>query len=242
MKNLRQRNEDFTKQFDRLTLKDMILKKNIVEANRQTKKSPTKFNSLEDNFLARMLELDPIVPMRYVWHVDAVLYSNGFFYSDKNNDFKRFSIADQGLICKNNDLNAIFANNGLSSIGSFFPFVDDSFDGWMFRAGLREDMTPYMFGMDFWRIDTHAFNAKWYIDPNIKNDAIRSTKGERPINYICTPTNVPSRALTMFTFNMDMYIRELPKLIMTNSPLFPVSLLKPFDRVNRWIRKKTLAA
>jgi hypothetical protein len=231
------KSNDFSDQFNNLTLKNIIQKRNTKEPVRMPEKTSIRFESLEDNFLQRMLELQPIVPSRYVWHVDGTWY-------DRGNDLRRFSISSQGLLCKYSKCKAVFANNGLTSIASFFPYVDDRYDDWMFRNFFRKDMTPFeeMLKIDFWRIDTHTFNGIWYIDPNIKNDIIPFENGESPVNYICTPVDIPPRALKMYSFNLDVYIKKLPKLMMTNSSLFPLSLLTPDDRVNEWIRRKQSAA
>ncbi len=232
------KNRDFSYQFDNITLSDILKKTNNKEPKNQPPKSAFSFNTLEDNFLERMLELKPIVPNRYVWHVGGEVYSYPAI------EFDRISIVTEGLLCKKSLFNAVFANNGLTSIGSFFPFVDDWLDFHMFRDSFREDMTPYydILERDFWRIDTQAFNAKWYIDPNLKNDANKSTKGESQINYICTITDIPPHAIRLYTFNEDAYIKHLPKLMMTNSSLFPLTLLKLYDKQFEWVRRRRPAA
>ena len=238
MKTKTFKNRDFSCQFDNITLSDILKQTNKKEPGKQPKKSAFSFNTLEDNFLERMLELKPIVPNRYVWHVGREVYS----YPDI--EFDRFSIVSEGLLCRKSRCNAVFANNALTSIGSFFPFVDDGLNCLMFRDSFREDMTPYfdLVERDFWRIDTQAFNARWYIDPNLKDDANKSVKGESQINYICTTTDIPPHAIRLYTFDEDAYIKNLPKLMMTNSFLFPLNLLKLYDKQFEWVRRMRPAA
>ena len=145
MKTKNFKNRDFSYQFDNFTLNDIFQKRKCKKPKFQARNTALSFTSLEDNFLPRMLELAPILPNRYVWHVGGVVFGTDI-------EFVRFSIADQGLQCKHSRCKAVFANNGLTSIGSFFPYVDDRLDFYMFRDSFREEMTPWsdLLETDFW--------------------------------------------------------------------------------------------
>jgi len=226
MKQLRQRNEDFTKQFDRLTLKDMIL----ATDNRITIREVLEMRRLynikmpEDaTFMQRMLVFPPITPKRYVWHVGNYNYPGCPGYSPC------FSIATEGLKSSfgKNDRQVVFANNNFDYCSSFFPFVDFS------------DADPRDPRINYWRIDTHAFDAIWYIDPNLLY-ALHYLS-DNPTDYICTPSDIPAHALKLYHYPRALFEHTDPKR-RWDIAIYDIRFLEPDKRVNWWISRKIQAA
>ncbi len=151
------------------------------------------------------------------------------------------AVADEGLFVGWHG--AVFANNRLDSIQSFFPYIWDV-EEYLHKFVPVNDLTPSdeVGWVDFWRIDTRACHVTWYIDPNMINDRIFGHGNELPENYICTPEDIPPRALMFFKFRHELYFRHWKKALLTNSPRFPVTLLTPFDRANEWVARSNKAA
>lgn len=188
-----------------------------------------RWDELCETFIPRMQELGPIQPDRYLWHV-----------SGNVDDMGGFSIVSEGLKVRYSRCGgAICAHNRLSSIMYFYPFTvdmnafDDSFGGMLVPS---QDVLY----SDFWRIDTHTYNGKWYIDPNMRNYCF--VYGGRPENFICTPEDVPSYALKCFQLRMDVYLHEYKRLQEANLPVLSTSLLTPNEKVNEWIWRKCTTA
>ena len=227
MRKIRQRNQDFANQFNRLTLKDLIrisdnsdkeIKEILEIRNRYKLKT-----SNEIDFLQQMMELPPITPRRYVWHVGSAPWYR------RHSSVEQYSIATEGLkcSCSRPSFNAVFANNNSFHYTRFFPFIDDI---------VLEPCDP---AVDYWRIDTYAFEAKWYVDPNMMY--LLRLYYDDPSDYICTPDDVPPHALKLFHYPEHLYKHWNPQSFFDYS-LYDVRVLEPDDRINWWIRKKTLAA
>ena len=232
MKTKTFKNRDFSYQFDNITLSDIINEKK----EKTSYGKPTNLVSPKEdrkNLIDRMLELPPIIPARYVWHVTHL-----YCYED----LTTFSIASRGILreyCHYGS--AVFAHNKLTNLSSFYPFNIDlnSFEE---RRPLN-DLTPsgFLLGCGFWRIDNTIFKGKWYIDPNLK-DGDHFGDGTE-INYICTPEDIPPQALKYYEFDMESYLLNLPQLLQNRScGLLQVAFLKPVNKVNQWIRRLERAA
>lgn len=192
-------------------------------------------NYKNSDFMSRMLEQESITPVRFIWHI--AVYRNHF-----NHDLERFSITKEGLKRNCSCYKVIFANNGLVSITDFYPFIFD-FCVWpespdpLMKLIKKELEDPLIFS-DFWRIDTHAFKAKWRIDPNMRTE--RLVKNEN--NYIYTSENIPPFALKMFKVVPPIFQATVSENHDSGSTVFPLSLLKPDERVNSWIRQNRKGA
>lgn len=227
MKKLRQRSEDFTKKFDRLTLKDMIQ----ATDNRITIREVLEMRRLynikmpEDaTFMQRMLVFPPITPKRYVWHV-----GKAFDYPRYPDESPCFSIATEGLKSSygKNDRHVVFANNNAEHCSHFFPFVDFSY------ADPRDP------SINYWRIDTYAFEAEWYVDPNLLY--IVPCMSKNPTDYICTPSDIPAHALKLYHYPKELFEHTDPKR-RQYCCIYDIRLLEPDKRVNWWISRKMQAA
>ena len=229
MKPKNYQNCDFSNIFNNLTIKDTIQttekKKDVKNTEKFIPDSKfVSYTELHENFLPRMMRQEKVIPDRYVWHVT----------DDQNSDFKRFSIAKEGLKAGYGNFKAVFANNGLSSITHFYPLNIEVYM-WRqcrdyYRPFLR-DMDEAMLLCDFWRIDTHAFNAEWSLDPNMKSYN-RSYKN----SFICTTQDIPADALSLYKVDPDVFYSNLSGNIQYGKKIFPVSMLIPNKRVNNWIK------
>ncbi|MEI7463416.1 MAG: hypothetical protein WCK03_03410 [Candidatus Taylorbacteria bacterium] len=245
MKKRNYKNRDFSNQFNNITLSDICQKIKNIEPTKRKIASPasviteqnekyTNRDKLYENFIPRMLELDPIVPDRYIWHLT-------YPCCDGVENLRSFSIASEGLrVSRNRCGCAVFAHNRLYSISQFYPFIFDYNDLTMSFGGLPAPSSNVLYS-DFWKIDTHAYKGKWYIDPNMKND-FSIWDGMQPINFICTPEDVPSCALKLYKLTMDVYLASYKQLELSDAPLLSTSLLRPNDKVNEWVRRKRTAA
>jgi hypothetical protein len=245
MKTRNFKNRDFSCQFNNLTLQDIIQKSKNEEPTNRKFNNPSSiiseqtdlknaWDKLCKTFISRMLQLDPIIPGRYLWHVS-------FPWLDSTDNLRNFSIVSEGLKVKYSEgYDAIFAHNRLYSISEFYPFTIDmnSFNDSF--GGIPAPGSSILYA-DFWRIDTQAYNGKWYIDPNMKNDCFIYGNGH-PINFLCTPEDVPSYALKCYQLSLDVYLQEYKRLQRAHLPLLSTTMLRPNKDVNEWLRKKQAAA
>jgi len=88
----------------------------------------------------------------------------------------------------------VWANNQMENIFCLYPINIDGFG--MSQREILE--WPYSF--DVWRIDTRAFRAKWYIDPNHM-----LTHYDMKENWVFTESSVPPHALKLFHFNINEF-------------------------------------
>lgn len=229
-RNFINRNNDFSKQFDNLTLMD------IVNPKKETTYDPPVYTANPENdpenLIGQMLELPPIIPARFVWHVSHRGYGE--------TDLETFSIARRGILRDYNHYGpAVFAHNKLNSLTDFYPFcIDFAFE----RGQPLSDLTPsrWFQSCGFWRIDTHIFNGTWYIDPNLKDGGHFGCG--RAINFICTPEDIPPYALRYFEFDTDAYISDLPRILREEDYFLQIKHLKPVHKVNEWIKQFERAA
>ena len=163
-----------------------------------------------------------ILPSRYVWHV-----SKAMFECDKL--LNRWSILNKGLcfkapcsVCGEQD-SYIYAHNCIETISmlDMYPIFVDFYTG---KMELHEKRYPSIFHKltewscltiyDFYRIDTLAFNAEWWIDPLIHHEIKQGYWGNaRPENYVYTNVEVPPHAIKVFSFD-EFRFRDLgPKIV-----------------------------
>lgn len=128
--------------------------------------------------LHRIAGVRAIVPQRFVWHV-----------AGRSTPATRASIERFGLLAGFSEYDCVFANNQSESLESFFPFV---------LYGMDETLLPFTGEYraplnDIWRIDTSLCSARWYTDPNMRDE--RSGPASW---YICTRENIPPAALRRY--------------------------------------------
>jgi hypothetical protein len=75
----------------------------------------------------------------------------------------------------------------------------------------------------------------------MKNDCFIYGNGH-PINFLCTPEDVPSYALKCYQLSLDVYLQEYKRLQRAHLPLLSTTMLRPNKDVNEWLRKKQAAA
>lgn len=244
MKTRNLKNRDFSNQFDHITLDDIFQKERQKESNKgMLNKTPsiiTRKNDYGtwadscDSYIQRMLELDPIVPNRYVWHVTYPC-CDGIY------NLRSFAIASDGLKVRYSRCGgAICAHNRLYSISDFYPFIID-YDAFTDSFGGIQAPSSRVLYSDFWRIDTHAYKGKWYIDPNMKDDC-SIYSNTYPVNYLCTPEDVPAHALKLYKLSIDVFLNNYQRLGEPNFSLLSLSLLRPDNKVNEWVLRKRNAA
>ncbi|MEI7660681.1 MAG: hypothetical protein WCK34_00715 [Bacteroidota bacterium] len=229
------KNMDFSCRYNQLTLSDIIRKKTHTKKEKSISVTePIPFNSLEEKFIPRMMQQEAISPNRFVWHVSEYKWL-------AENDLKRFSIATEGLKCEYSKYKAIFANNALFLLGEFYPFRFDFMLDWGSNKPLN-DLTPanIVLHSDFWRIDTHACDARWHIDPNLVTEYRENEQQNR--HYICTSMDIPPYALRLYKVKLEVYRSKLLHNLESSSSVFPLSLLRPDERVNNWINRSKQAA
>ena len=229
------KNMDFSCRIDHLSLLDVIRKKKSPKIEKNISiAEPILFKSLEENFIPRMMQQEAITPNRFVWHVSEYNWL-------ADNELKRFSIATEGLKCEYSKYKAIFANNALFLLGEFYPFM---FDFMLDRGSNKpmHDLTPadIVLHSDFWRIDTLACAAKWLIDPNLVTEDRENMQQNR--HYICTTMDIPPIALKLYKVQLEVYRSKLLQNLINGSSVFPLSLLRPDERVNNWVNRSKQAA
>ena len=135
----------------------------------------------------------PIRPRRYVYHLD---YGRG---RRRRNDmefykYKRLNITLNGLYGKDQGNPGVWANNQMENIFNLYPVNIDGFG-----MSLKE-ILEWVLSFDVWRIDTHAFEAQWYVDPNhMLTDYYQKEK------WVFTESSVPPHALKLFHFNINEF-------------------------------------
>jgi hypothetical protein len=129
--------------------------------------------------LADVPGIEIIVPERYVWHVSSPK--------------KRVSIKESGLKVDSSDHNCIFANNQSFNVIFMYPFCLEAENG-RYRPN---NLLKY----DYWRIDTHSFQADWYIDPNMKDGPIEYMGDEK--YFVVTETPIPCEAIELFAVGQE---------------------------------------
>jgi hypothetical protein len=123
--------------------------------------------------------IEKIIPERYVWHLS----------SPEN----RASILKFGLTLEFGDHKCIFANNQSFNVIFMYPFCLEAEKG-RYRPN---NLLKY----DFWRIDTHSFQADWYIDSNMKNSPKKYECNEK--DFVATETPIPCKAIELFKVGQE---------------------------------------
>jgi hypothetical protein len=150
------------------------------------------YQTLYDNFNHAFENSWVIKPDRFIWHLTI--------------PENRGSIKRNGIL-KGHHNYAVFANNIIpaeESMMLFWPLPIDLYDHW--KISLVEFYALY----DFWRIDTHAFEAEWRIDPVLAKD-LKAYFLESPSHYICTRSNIPPDALKLYRYgDQQTSIKYIP--------------------------------
>ena len=143
-----------------------------------------------------------ITPDRFLWHVSKPKYTN---QQQDHIPHRRNDILKNGL--KFCHTNSVFAHNSIRLITEMYPIWMNSMEfnlsfSDMDRMIEEHKRLHWLKHYDFWRIDTDIYKGDWYIDPIIPGDLkfnpnLKST----PHNYICTPNEIPTAALTLFKFD-----------------------------------------
>jgi hypothetical protein len=140
-----------------------------------------------------MNELKRVVPDRFVWHIK---------YSNLIQDI---SIAESGLIRGMHGM--VFAHSFITKFRDTYPYCIDIY-GELDHVPVHRRSSCFDI-FTYWRIDTRAFKAQWYVDPNMRHDCVLSYEGV-PKNYICTDSDIPSHALKNFTFSRKRFENRTP--------------------------------
>jgi hypothetical protein len=138
------------------------------------------YNHLED-----VPGIERIVAERYVWHVAPIE--------------KRKFIFQNGLVPELSEHNCIFANNQSTNIFFFYPFCLEEYEG-----TLRDE---HFLLYDYWRIDTHSFQADWYIDPNMKNGPIEYMGDKK--YFVVTESPIPCEAIELFEVGEEFISKKM---------------------------------
>jgi hypothetical protein len=133
----------------------------------------------------------PIRPKRYVYHLTSGRRVSG---ESEYHDFKRLNIALKGLYGKDYFREGVWANNQMHSIWNLYPI---NIDGTFMET---KQALSWIHSFDVWRIDTRAFNAQWYIDPNHMLSHFDMKE-----NWVFTENSVPAYALKLYHFQMNEY-------------------------------------
>ena len=146
----------------------------------------TAYEKYKSDFIKKYIQEKIVTTNRYIWHVSPIR--------------NRESIAEKGILKSKKD-GAVFANNfhpKNRDILLMWPFPIDSYD-----HPSMSDLEFYSL-YDFWRIDTHAYDAEWRIDPNLKSDL--GAFDLRSVNdYVCSLSNVPKKALRLYKYHNTNY-------------------------------------
>jgi hypothetical protein len=134
----------------------------------------------------------PFRPQRFVYHLTPGYKET--CDEMKTPPFKRLSILLEGLHGSDAGTQGVWANNQMSNLWNLYPINIDSimyFD--------KTDLLMYINSFDIWQIDTEAFKAKWFIDPN---HMLSDPKDMR--DWVFTESSVPPHALKLFRFKVDI--------------------------------------
>lgn len=161
----------------------------------------------------------PVQPKRYIYNLD-------YRSCSRKNDteyykYKRLNIALNGLYGKDRGTQGVWANNQMENVFRLYPI---NLDG--YGMSLKEILL-WLSGMDVWRIDTRAFDATWYIDPNHM-----LTHYDMKENWVFTESSVPPHALKLFHFNINEYE------FLYNQAVDGEGWLEPNKETNRLIEYK----
>ena len=134
----------------------------------------------------------PYKPKRYVYHLDCGVRRRK---NDKEYyKYKRLNIALNGLYGKGQGTQGVWANNQMENIFNLYPINIDGY-------GMSDnEILEWVLSFDVWRIDTHAFEAQWYVDPNHM-----LTDYYRKENWVFTESSVPPHALKLFHFKINEF-------------------------------------
>ena len=178
-------NQDFSNQFNNLTLKSIITSSKKAKQlqsrfeNFQTKVNNAlkiinenrAFNTTNDRyaidpsiFLTELQNSNIVDTQRYIWHLAPSCV--------------RYSIIEEGLLANKSIYKSVFANNDIA-INKFYP---------MYVDGCNK---TELFFTDFWRIDTFKLNSIWLADPNRCPNS----------KWVCTVDDIPVSAIELYTFN-----------------------------------------
>ena len=180
--NLKENN--FTKQFDHVSLKQTVKPEKEVPECWITRKS-VGGGYYGGKSLSELYHLlYKINPARYIWHVSP----------KKNRD----SIARCGIICGMGREGGLWANNH-NIVTEFYPWaIDGPFGG-------EPDCENY----DFWRIDTLKAGVEWKMDPYMHVWATgHQAAWEERKRFICTLSHVSRRAISLYKFERTFYSDE----------------------------------
>ena len=134
---------------------------------------------MHNDHLKEVSGIKRIVPERYVWHVSK----------PKN----RKAILEFGLKPDASKHKSICANNQSFNVIFMYPFCLEAEKG-RYRPN---NLLKY----DFWRIDTHSFQADWYIDSNMKNSPKKYECNEK--DFVATETPIPCEAIELFEVGQE---------------------------------------
>jgi hypothetical protein len=167
-----------------------------------------------------------VKPARYVWHVKKLRL------------LEDISIAESGLL--KGSYGMVFVNNFLTDFSNMYPFCIDSM--WELDEISAEERETCFHIYSYWRIDTKAFNGKWFIDPNMVLDCVCSPSG-MPRNYLCTNSDIPVSALKNFSFvknrfdNRQAIIKSVQGVSSYISLADDFTTLKPNNVINGYMEK-----
>lgn len=120
----------------------------------------------------------------------------------------------------------VFANSFLKKFHDTYPYCIDSW--WELDHIPVEERGSCFNIFSYWRIDTRAFKAQWYVDPYMKNDCASGYAGVLK-NYICTDTDIPLHALKNFTFSRERFENRNPIIRSVEGVSSYYSLENDFD-------------
>jgi hypothetical protein len=159
-----------------------------------------------------MSRLKSVVPDRFVWHIKYA------------NLIQDISIAESGLV--KGKYGMVFANSFLTKFYDTYPYCIDSM--WELDHIPVEEKGSCFNIFSYWRIDTRAFKAQWFVDPCMRLDCEVSFSGV-PKNYICTDTDIPLHALKNFTFSRERFENRNPIIRSVEGVSSYYSLENDFD-------------
>lgn len=184
-----------------------------------------KVTNYEGGFDVEKKDWIKMRPGKYVYHLTPshpIEKEYDVYY------YKRLSIVLEGLHGSDKGLRGVWANNQLENIFRLYPMTIDA-------IGMDNiDLLHWIYSHDVWRIDTTAFNATWYIDPNFM-----LTEGEYIREYVFTESSVPPHALKLYRFNLDEYNFLYVNRLKLNFSLDPVKEVNELLNHQRY-RKRCL--
>lgn len=154
-------------------------------------------------------ELEPAKVNRFIWHVTYGYFENQ--NSIRENGLLPWDCGQFDVFCYNSanpqlkpGQGLVFANNLDYDLELMWPVrfqYDIGYPNYDCNSETLHLIVKYEMGIkfDFWRIDTHKTDARWFVDPLLAQEWYGWGLDSK-YHYVCTPDRIQKEALSLFEF------------------------------------------